>query len=178
MKIIVGLGNPGADYHNTRHNAGFLFADDLCVHYNFSTFSHDKKFDALISEGFLPDKTKIILVKPQKFMNLSGCVVRAIMDYYKASPKDLMIVHDDLDIEIGKYKISHDIRAAGHNGVQNIIETLGTQEFTRIRIGIELAGGRCERGKISGKNFVLQKFSPEELQKIHIVCKNIIIDIT
>lgn len=166
MKIIIGLGNPGTEYKKTRHNAGFLFVDALRTFYDFPDFTHNSTFDALLSEGFSPQKTKIILVKPQKFMNLSGCTVSTIMNYYKISHEDLIIAHDDLDIEIGNYKISHNIRAAGHNGVQNIIELLDTQEFTRIRIGIERVGGKKERGEISGKNFVLQNFTPQELSDI------------
>lgn len=174
MKIIIGLGNPGKEYEKTRHNAGYTFVDALQKHCDLSTFALNKKFHAEISEGICKNHIKTILVKPQTFMNLSGQTVRAIIDYYKISPEDLIIAHDDLDIEIGNYKISQNIRAAGHNGVQNIIEILGTQDFTRIRIGVEVKGGKHQRGEISGKDFVLQKFSTDESDLITKVINEIV----
>ncbi len=163
MKLICGLGNPGMQYIHTRHNIGFLFLDHFTHHFHFPPFTHDKKHDAHTSEGFIPCNTdKIILLKPQTFMNRSGIAIASVMQFYKISPSDLIIVHDDLDITLGKYKVSHDTRAAGHNGVQNIINVLGTQDFMRIRIGIESAGGKKERGHISGEAYVLQDLSSAE----------------
>ncbi|HIP50157.1 MAG TPA: aminoacyl-tRNA hydrolase [Candidatus Pacebacteria bacterium] len=162
MKLIIGLGNPGKEYEKTRHNAGFVFLNALQEQYELPEFSYSKKFNSEINEGYI-NATKYILAKPQTFMNRSGESVRALIDFYKIKPEDIIVIADDLDIEIGKYKISKGTRAAGHNGIQNIIDILGTQNFTRIRIGIESAGGRCERGQIPGDKFVLQRFTDEEI---------------
>ncbi len=171
MKLIIGLGNPGSEYEKTRHNAGFILVDVLQSNHEFSTFTLDKKFNAQTSEGFI-DTEKYILVKPQTFMNRSGESVRAIIDFYKIDPEDITVAADDLDIEIGNYKITRDSRAAGHNGIQNIIDNIGTQDFTRIKLGVEVSGGRKERGEISGHNFVLQNFSSDELTTLDTAIKN------
>ncbi|KKU55120.1 MAG: Peptidyl-tRNA hydrolase [Candidatus Moranbacteria bacterium GW2011_GWE2_47_10] len=172
MKLIVGLGNPGEKYAKTRHNAGSLLLDEIQKHFGFDEFKSEKKFDAEISEGLLKGE-KTLLVKPLTFMNLSGKSVRAIMDFYKLSVADITVAHDDLDIEIGKWKISDDSRAAGHNGVQSLIDHLGTQAFKRIRLGVEKEGGRTERSE-PGIDFVLKDFSKEEAGKISSVLKEII----
>ncbi len=161
MKLIIGLGNPGKEYINNRHNAGFLFLDFLQQQYKLPEFSYSKKFNADTTEGFIGD-TKYLLAKPQTFMNCSGHSVRAIIDFFKMTPQDIIVVADDLDIEIGTYKISHNSSSAGHNGVQHIIDLLGTQNFTRLRIGVEKTGGRESRGEITGNKFVLQNFSKNE----------------
>ncbi len=163
MKLIIGLGNPGTQYKDTRHNAGFLFLDALRAHYNFPQPALAKKFNALITQGFDDANEKIILAAPQTFMNHSGRSVRVLADFYKIPPEELIVAHDDLDIIIGAYKIAQDAGPAGHNGVQNIIDTLGTQNFTRIRIGVEKKDGRAARGAISGHDFVLQKFTNTEM---------------
>ena len=168
VKIIIGLGNPGKKYNNTRHNVGFMAIDKLQEKWGFPDFEFNKKFEAELSVGnknfySLPEENKIILAKPQTFMNLSGQTVKAILDFYKLTPKDIIIIHDDLDLILGKYKIALDSSAAGHNGVQDIIDTLGTKEFHRIRIGI---ANEDLRTKIDSKNFVLQKFKDEETKTI------------
>jgi peptidyl-tRNA hydrolase, PTH1 family len=164
MKLIVGLGNPGKKYALTRHNAGFMLVDKLRQEWNFPEFKFDKKFDAEISEGsskFKVQSSKLLLVKSQTFMNNSGEAVKKIMDFYKLTPADLIIIHDDLDIELGKYKIAEDSRAAGHNGVQDIMDKIGTQEFKRVRIGIE--GEEKRKSRIMpSEDFVLQNFTEEE----------------
>lgn len=169
MKIIVGLGNPGEKYENNRHNVGFLILDGInkIMPLPFSDFSFNKKFNAAIAERTLSDK-KFIFIKPQTFMNASGESVQKILSYYKATPEDLVVIHDDLDIEIGNYKIQKDVHSVGHNGVESIIHQLGTQNFTRVRVGVEKLGGRKVRN-ISGEDFVLQDFSPEELEKINFI---------
>ena len=141
MKLIIGLGNPGKQYENTRHNIGFIIMEKLKEIWNFSDFQPNNKFNALISEG-KKDGTRVILAMPQTFMNLSGQSVRAIMDFYKLSTDDIIVIHDDLDITFGSYKISFDSSAAGHNGVINIIEQIGSQKFKRLRVGIEGAEAR------------------------------------
>jgi len=176
MQIIIGLGNPGEKYINTRHNVGFMFLDTIKKDFSFPEFEFNKKFNAAISVssnslllysgeaclsgrqgGRRPDEGKIILLKPQTFMNNSGQSVQAILDFYKLTPENILVVHDDLDIELGKYKLVEDSRAAGHNGVQNIIDQLATQKFKRIRIGIKPAEPPHDTA-----DFVMKDFSKEE----------------
>lgn len=160
MRFIVGLGNPGDKYQNTRHNVGFMVLDKLAEENNLS-WRLDKKFKAEITEY-----DGKILVKPQTFMNLSGESVRSILHFYKVLnddlPESLVVIHDDLDIDFGKYKIATDSRSAGHNGVQSIIDQLGTKNFQRIRVGIKTE----EKEKIPTEKFVLQRFNKDELEKV------------
>jgi PTH1 family peptidyl-tRNA hydrolase len=152
--IIIGLGNPGEKYNKTRHNIGFEIIDQLKEENQFPDFKLSKKFNALISE-----KNDIILVKPQTFMNLSGKAVRAITTFYKT--KEFIIIHDDIDLVIGKIKISKNRGAGGHKGIESIIREIG-KDFTRVRIGIQ-----PEKGKpINVEKFVLQKFEKKELEEI------------
>ena len=174
MKIIVGLGNPGKKYENTRHNAGFMFVDALQKQHKFPEFTLKKKFFAEITEKIFLNNEKVLLVKPNTFMNDSGRAIGAIMNYYNIEPTNLVVAHDDLDIEIGQYKRTQNIRAAGHNGIKDIIEYIGTQDFMRIRIGVEVCGGRKNRGEISGKDFVLQNFSHEEHETVSTVIDTIL----
>jgi PTH1 family peptidyl-tRNA hydrolase len=162
MKAIIGLGNPGKEYEKTRHNAGFLCVDFLRQASDLAAFAADKRMSAEISSGIIGGE-RVMLVKPQTLMNNSGTAVQALLRFYKLSPADIAIIHDDLDIAPGTYKTTSSSRAAGHNGVQDIIERLGTHDFFRIRLGIgrpaETAGA-C----ISPHSFVLQSFSEEELK--------------
>lgn len=166
MKIIVGLGNPGEKYNNTRHNIGFAALDDQIKKLGLN-WSSSKKFNSdIIKDG------KTIYVKPKTFMNNSGLAVEAIMSFYKLLPKKmglikeknsdltgvLTVIHDDLDLPLGKSKVSTNSRAAGHNGVQSIINHLKTKNFTRLRLGIDTK--RPEQ--MAGKDFVLGKFRKEE----------------
>jgi PTH1 family peptidyl-tRNA hydrolase len=171
MKIIIGLGNPEEKYINNRHNSGFIILDEIKKGWNFPDFEFSKKFDAEISEGSF-EGDKIILVKPRTFMNKSGEAVQKIISFYKLTPEDITVIHDDLDIALGEFKISTNSRAAGHNGVQDIIDKLGTQNFKRIRIGIEGEEQRKNR-IIPGDVFVLQDFSDEELEIIKNLAKEI-----
>lgn len=166
MKIIIGLGNPSEKYTGTRHNIGFYFLNKLKTEWNFPGFEFSKKFNAEISK----DK-EIILVKPQTFMNLSGEAVRNVLDFYKLSPEDILVVHDDKDIASGEYRIANDSSSAGHNGVQNIIDLIGTQKFKRVRIGI---GAETD---LPSDVFVLQKFSDEEKEKIEKVLSEVLEEI-
>lgn len=165
MKIIIGLGNPENEYAGTRHNIGFFLVDKIKEKYTFPEFEFKKNFQAEISKGKIND-TETLLVKPQTFMNLSGEAMQAIMSFYKLTPDDLLVIHDDLDIPLGKFKLATDSSSAGHNGVQNIIEKLGTQKFRRIRIGIgqQQANDDAVACRLAAHNFVLQKFSPEEIE--------------
>ncbi|HOW60692.1 MAG TPA: aminoacyl-tRNA hydrolase [Candidatus Moranbacteria bacterium] len=162
MKIIIGLGNHGKKYLGTRHNIGFEFLDNFKEELAFPEFEFNKKFNAEISA-----KEKVILVKPQTFMNLSGEALRKILDFYKLSADDILVIHDDKDIALGEYRLAEDSSSAGHNGVQNIIDNLGTQKFKRIRIGIGT------NTNLPAEDFVLQKFSDKEKEKIEKVLKEI-----
>ena len=166
MKIIIGLGNPGKEYVATRHNVGFLFLDKLQEGYSLPDFAFNKNFNAEISKGAI-DGVEVILVKPQTFMNLSGETVRTILGFYKLTPDDIMILHDDMDIAFGRYKIATNSSSAGHNGVQHIIEKLGTQNFHRLRVGIGPERGTQEDGqpqcRLGAHDFVLGKFTSDEL---------------
>ncbi len=161
MKILIGLGNPGKNYEHTRHNAGFLALDYLQKHLlPESTWQEKSKLSATLAEGLI-GKEKIILVKPVLFMNESGQTVRKILDFYKVAPGDIIVFHDDLDIAPGTIKMTLSSRAAGHNGVADIIEHLGTQDFKRYRIGIgrptEVLGA-CQ----PSHDYVLGKFTQKE----------------
>lgn len=162
--LIAGLGNPGKKYEKTRHNAGFMFADYFCNanRENFSDWKFSKKINGDISMGKI-NGNKIILLKPQTFMNLSGETVAAAVKYYKAKLEDLIVAHDDIDLLLGKYKISKDSSSAGHNGAQNIIDLVGTKNFTRIRIGVE---NRTDKTKIPTEKYVLGKFTATEMKTI------------
>jgi len=181
MKIIVGLGNPGEKYKNTRHNIGFMAIDAIANQLNLD-WQENKKLKAQISKN-----QDVILIKPLTFMNNSGQAVQAILSYYKLLPRKLgllkiknsnlsevlTIIHDDIDIDLGKYKTSIDSRSAGHNGVQSIINHLKTKNFNRIRIGIKTE----VINKISAEKFVLQKFSSEELTTIKNLIPEIILEL-
>lgn len=162
MKIIVGLGNPGAQYEKTRHNAGFLAIDYFLK--DKDAISCQSKFNAQICEMHFDGGKKVFFVKPQSFMNLSGEVVREILAFYKVDhANDLLVLHDEVDLPFGKVKEGFASSAAGHNGVQNIIDELGTKDFARVRIGVE---SRASRLDMPTDAFVLQKFSIEELEKL------------
>lgn len=176
MKLIIGLGNPGQKYELTRHNLGFIFIDSLRERWSFPEFKLGSKFDAEISQGKLNGK-KIILAKPQNFINLSGEVVKRIMAFYKTGPEDLLVIHDDMAIACGKYKLATNSTSAGHNGVQNIIDELGTKKFARLRIGIKNDPEDETTTPIKINAFVLGKLEQEELEKITPLKKDILKEI-
>ena len=157
MILIVGLGNPGEKFKNTRHNIGFEIIDAFAEKNNFPEFKLSKKYNALISENFIEDK-KIILAKPQTFMNNSGETARKIISAYKINPENFYIIHDDLDIILGQIKIAQKRGAAGHKGVESVISEIKTKNFTRIRIGIKPETQNIEKSEI----FVLRKFTKQE----------------
>ena len=156
MKLIVGLGNPGKEYVGTRHNFGFSVLDKLAKKYN-STFSLNKKFNAEICELFL-DGEKLILAKPQTFMNKSGESVREIVSYYNISNDRIWVIYDDIDLEIGSIRIRKNGSSAGHKGIQSIIDNIGTENFVRFRLGIK--SEYCDF--LSTEEVVLQRFRKEE----------------
>lgn len=164
MKLIIGLGNPGKKYENTYHNVGFLVVDHFGITRGLindkNSFKNKSKFFAEIAEGKLKDE-KIILAQPTTFMNNSGRAAKALLDFYKAEEKDLIIVHDEMDIDLGKIRISKDASAAGHNGIKSIIQYLGSQDFIRVRVGI-----RSEKQEqIPTEDWVLKNFNSEEITK-------------
>lgn len=156
--IIIGLGNPGDEYKNTRHNAGFLALDEFVKEANFPEPVFQKKFNALISEK-TEDTTKIILAKPQTFMNNSGSTAAKLATLYKT--KNLVVVHDDIDLPLGKIKIVKSRGSAGHKGVESIIKTLGTKNLIRIRIGIET------RKESKAMDLVLKNFTKKEQEVLN-----------
>ncbi|MDD3887471.1 MAG: aminoacyl-tRNA hydrolase [Patescibacteria group bacterium] len=157
MKIIIGLGNPGEKYNNTRHNVGFQTLNILAKKLDLN-FSLEKKFNAEIAQTTLKDE-KTILAKPQTFMNNSGLSVQALVSFYKIDPKkDLIIIYDDIDLLIGEIRTSGQ-SSGGHNGMQSIIQSLGTNEIKRFRIGI-LNLPKEQISKTS--NYVLGNFSKKE----------------
>lgn len=149
MILTVGLGNPGKQYEQTRHNFGFRVLDLL---------AGGTKWENKYNSQFLK-LDDVILAKPQIFMNKSGEAIKEILKYYPAA--ELIVIHDDLDLPLGTIKIQKNASGAGHNGVQNIIDELGTQDFIRIRLGIDSP----DRDQVPGDEFVLQKFTKDE-QKI------------
>jgi len=157
MILIVGLGNPGDKFLGTRHNIGRETAQSAGKKIYFPEFKFEKKWNTQISERKF-EKTKTILLLPDTFMNKSGNAVGPIAKFYKIKPTDIWVIHDDLDLPLGKIKIQRDRSAAGHNGVQSIIDLLGTQDFIRFRIGIASA----KSTKKFGADFVLSKFSLAE----------------
>lgn len=169
MKIIVGLGNPGEQYRNTRHNIGWLMLD----HFLGSVkWQENKKFNSLIFQD-----GDFIFVKPLTFMNESGRAVQKILDYYKLVPKKLglisrqdvdltevlTVIHDDLDLSFGNHKIATDSSSAGHRGVQSIIDILKTKKFTRFRLGIK---NELLKTHIPPDKFVTQAFGSDEQKKL------------
>lgn len=155
MKLIVGLGNPGAKYAGTRHNAGFSVIDELVERHNIKVDT--SKHKALIGKGVINGE-KVILAMPQTFMNLSGESVRAIMDFYKLTVDDLIVVYDDIDLDVGKIRIREKGSAGGHNGMKNIILHSGSQDFVRVRVGV---GKKPEHMDLA--DHVLSRFSREDL---------------
>lgn len=133
MYLIIGLGNPEAEYSKTRHNMGFNTINKIAQQYNIEI--NKNKFQGLYESAIIEGQ-KVILVKPQTYMNLSGNCVKQIADFYKIPKEEILVIYDDMDIEPGKIKIRKKGSSGGHNGVKSIIQMLGTEEFPRIRIGI------------------------------------------
>jgi peptidyl-tRNA hydrolase, PTH1 family len=154
MYIIAGLGNPGEKYDNTRHNAGFLTIDALASKYNIDV--REKAHKALIGKGVIEGQ-KVILAKPQTYMNVSGESIHALVDYYKIAQEELIIIFDDISLEPGQLRIRKKGSAGGHNGIKSIIAHLGTQEFTRIKVGV---GEKPPKMDLA--DYVLGRFLKEE----------------
>lgn len=172
MKLLVGLGNPEERYAGTRHNLGFDILDALTRKFNLENWSLENKFKSEII------KTKdLMLVKPQTFMNKSGIAVKLLADYYKVLPEDIIIIHDELDLPLGKIKVRLGGSAAGHHGVESIIEALNTDKFIRVRLGIGNLRTQSSEHKgqtISAEKFVLEPFMHKEKSIVKTMIKKAI----
>lgn len=154
MYIIAGLGNPTKEYDKTRHNVGFEVIDKLADRYDIDV--SERKHRAFCGRGVIEGQ-KVLLVKPQTFMNLSGESLRSVLDYYKVSPEELIVIYDDISLPPGQLRLRLKGSAGGHNGIKNIIAHLGTQEFPRIKVGV---GEKPPRMDL--KDYVLSRFSKGE----------------
>ena len=158
MKLIVGLGNPGREYEGTRHNCGFMVIDKLAEKLNVSV--DQNKFKGLYVK-FKYHGEDVILLKPQTYMNLSGESVSTLMQFFKIEIEDLLVIYDDLDMPVGKLRLRKTGSAGGHNGIKNIIAHLNSQDFKRIRVGID----RHKYMKVV--DYVLSRFTKEETDAIN-----------
>lgn len=158
MKLIAGLGNVGARYIYTRHNAGFMTVDSIAVN-NDLVFKENTRLKSMITI-YRHENEDYLIIKPTTFMNLSGEAIRAVVDYYKISLDDILIVYDDLSLPLGKIRFRQNGSDGGHNGIKSIIQHLGTQDFARLKIGIG------PQPSIPSEVFVLQNFTKDELDTL------------
>jgi peptidyl-tRNA hydrolase, PTH1 family len=181
MKLVVGLGNPGEKYANTRHNAGFMAVDHLLKDLGTTTddWSSNSKLKSDVATFTIQTETgeeKVILAKPQTFMNESGQAVSLLMNFYKVDPNDLWVVYDELDLPLGTLKIRNGGAAAGHHGVESVMEHAGTDKFWRFRLGIGVSRNKEEPvGKQfirDAADFVLDNFSQAEQGKLREMIKH------
>lgn len=168
MKLIVGLGNPGEKYRNNRHNVGFLTLDRLAAKLGALKWNMSKKFSAEIIQT-----KEYILAKPVTFMNESGRSVATICHFYKVKYEDLYLVHDDLDITLGNYKIQHGKGPQIHNGLRSVEDALGTDKFWNVRIGVENRQVRGNKG-IPGVVYSLQDFTESERSEVEQVMEKVV----
>lgn len=172
MKLIVGLGNPGKEYDDTRHNVGFKVIDEVIKRNEIP--KPKEKFNGLYCE-YINNGEKIILLKPQSYMNLSGSVVIKYLNYFNISVSDLLIISDDLDLEMGKCRLRPSGGTGGHNGLKDISINLGTEEYKRLRVGIS------KNKDFDTKDYVLGKFDEkekEEIKEMVGLCSSIVEDFT
>lgn len=163
--LIVGLGNPGREYENTRHNAGFVAADIVSDKFNIG-FSKNK-FDAIFGDGNIAGE-RVLLVKPQTFMNLSGRAVQKLSAFYKIPANKIIIMHDDVSLDVGKIRIRRKGSAGGQKGLANIIELMGSEEIPRIKIGV----GAKPHPDYDMKDWVLGKIPKEQEKDFKTACEN------
>lgn len=162
MFLVVGLGNPGEKYQYTRHNIGFLCLQQMAANYNFLEIKNSK-INAIIQQGFI-DKQKLMLLRPQNYMNNSGEIILKTMNYYKITTDKLIIIHDDLDISLDRIKIKFNGGDGGHNGIKSIDKLIG-KEYLRIRLGIDRPS---HKNQVS--DYVLSNFNKDELDRVNILC--------
>ena len=158
MKVVVGLGNPGNQYKDNRHNIGFMTIDEWAYQHHLAF--NKVMFDAVYAEEIINGE-KVLFVKPQTFMNLSGQAIRPILNYFKVSIEDMIVIYDDMDLDVGRIRLRQKGSAGGHNGIKSMIECLGTQEFKRIKVGV----GRPQ-GKRTVISHVLSGFPKEEQEDV------------
>ena len=169
MKLIVGLGNPGKEYSTNRHNIGFLCINSLARHHHISL--DKKQGKARVGTGLISG-IQVVLAKPQTYMNASGVAVLNLLRKYKLAPDDLIVIHDDLDLPLGKIRIKQGNSAGGHNGIKSIIGLLGTQDFTRVRIGISRPRiGDCTEESIV--DYVLGDFDSDDREMVDKIIKKV-----
>ncbi|WP_297425721.1 aminoacyl-tRNA hydrolase [Clostridium sp.] len=152
MFLIVGLGNPGKEYEDTRHNIGFKVIDNIMREYNIEL--NRQKFKGIYGEGFIEGK-KVMLLKPATYMNLSGESVREVVDFYNLDNTEILVIYDDISLEVGNLRIREKGSAGGHNGIKSIIAHLGSDVFSRIKVGVGQPKGDLIK-------YVLGKFTKEE----------------
>jgi PTH1 family peptidyl-tRNA hydrolase len=181
MYLLVGLGNPGYQYKNTKHNIGFEIIEYFINNNKNIIYTKSLKFQGIFYEVILKkelpkEANKFLMLMPLTYMNLSGISVKQVVDFYKINTNEIIVIHDDMDIKIGEFKIKFNGGSAGHNGIQSIINYIG-KDFYRIRIGINRPQDK------NYKDYVLNKFSPEELieiknllPKVNIIIENIILE--
>lgn len=160
-KLLVGLGNPGQKYERTRHNIGFEVIDSLAKSWSVK-LSDSKRFHGSVGETRSSSGERLILIKPSTYMNHSGQSVRAVVDWYKLLPNDVLVIYDDMDLPIGKLRLRLSGSAGGHNGMKSIISHLGTQTFPRLRLGISRTDNVDEQANRAVVGHVLGKFAPDE----------------
>ncbi len=166
MYLLVGLGNPGSEYENTRHNVGFMVIDRLASSSLTNSFSKwQKKFSGSLSQGIIAGQ-KVILLKPQTYMNKSGNAVVKTAQFYQINPENIIIFHDEADLALGKVRVRIGGNPAGHNGIKSVYDHMG-KEITRVRIGIDKPLG------IDISDYVLANFSKQEQKEIKSLCENI-----
>lgn len=166
MKLIVGLGNPGSKYEKTRHNVGFLVVEKYVSDNNLGDWLLKEKFKSLIIETG-EGNSKLLLAKPQTFMNISGEAVQAVKSFYKLENKDITVIHDDVDIPFGEVREKVGGGTAGHNGLESIVEQIG-DDFRRLRIGVK----NPLLDLVDTSKFVLANFTPNEVKKLDEILKS------
>lgn len=177
MKLIAGLGNTGDRYKKTRHNVGFMILDEIQGEIDLPDWSFVNKFNSLMIDS----RKNALLCKPQTMMNSSGEAVSIIANYYKIDPNDFYVVHDDLDIKLGEYKIQKGKGPRDHKGLLSIYESLGTKDFWHVRIGVDnrrpegrIAGEPSVAKAVEGKDYVLMDFADEELETLKSTKKKVV----
>ncbi|WP_293820788.1 aminoacyl-tRNA hydrolase [uncultured Corynebacterium sp.] len=168
--LVVGLGNPGPKYAGTRHNIGFDVADEL-VGELMSSFSVHKKTNTEVAEGMVGGR-KIICAKPRSFMNLSGGPIKALSQYFHLSPTDIIVIHDELELDFGTIKLRQGGGDHGHNGLRSTTKSLGTKDYQRLSVGIGRPPGRMDPA-----SFVLKPWAKQEKVEIPIICANAVEEI-
>jgi PTH1 family peptidyl-tRNA hydrolase len=163
IKLIVGLGNPGSEYEQTRHNAGFWFINQINDLYTIN-LKFDKKFKSLVGKLTIKNNQEIFVLLPQSYMNLSGSCVQAFCQFHKITPAEILVAHDELDFPPGDIRLKQSGGAGGHNGIKDIINKLGTPNFNRLRIGI--GHPRHTNSKQEVHTYVLAKPNVAEMHKI------------